>query len=565
MATYGRGQMLGSGINPESFKQDYSGFTRAAEIQAQGVSNLGASIGGVIKDFGEARKEQKKVEASNKASVKAIEAAITLGGSYGVSGVEETLRPFLDAYNDANLSSIEKAALLDEGKGMIPNVFGRFDAREADAIKRAQIDARNEPPMPTPLTYKRATNVPYGGGFLDDLLIGSDGEYYDEARNLVADMGAFARGESPEVYSGYSTFSDDLGSMTTPPVFMPGENPAANIDYASNLKTSSQTTGFPTNLNVPSFAPSIDAGRINAGRIDAVLDGGVLPPKQEIPQLERELGIDANERQNIQSRIRFDADKAEEEPVIITAEKLSELVAMGVRPKGSLNPDGTFSVTDFNTGSLQQGMTIESDGQGGVKIVQGALGKKELTEEQKKNTIRLRSQASANILRDIDTAIELIGESGGPLQRTAMAIYPGSAANALKKVLASLESSFAIEQLMTLRATGTTLGQVPQSQAEMLAQLMGPLGSEDAIGLRDDVLLKTLIDARQSYGALLNETMEAIPKNLRSDVDIVNRMLKGYRKERNLDGNDNKVPASGIPRSEEIEAIRKKYLTPPAQ
>ena len=133
--------MLGSGINPESFKQDYSGFARAAETQAQGMANLGASIGGVIKDFGEQKKEQNKVDAYNKASSKAIEAAITLGKSYEVSGVEETLSPFLKAYNDPNLSPIEKAALLDEGKAMIPNVFGRFDASQADAIKKAQLDA----------------------------------------------------------------------------------------------------------------------------------------------------------------------------------------------------------------------------------------------------------------------------------------------------------------------------------------------------------------------------------------------------------------------------------------
>ena len=137
--------MLGSGINPESFKQDYSGFTRAADIQAQGMADLGASIGGVIKDFGEAKKEQKKVDALNKASAKAIEAAITLGNSYNIDGVKETLSPFLELYNDPSLSPIEKAALLEEGKGMIPNVFGRFDARQADAIQMAQLNARNAP------------------------------------------------------------------------------------------------------------------------------------------------------------------------------------------------------------------------------------------------------------------------------------------------------------------------------------------------------------------------------------------------------------------------------------
>jgi len=134
--------MLGSGINPESFKQDYSGFARAAEIQAQGLANLGQSIGGAIQNFGEAKKEQKKVDAYNKASAKSIEAAITLGKSYGITAAEETLAPFLQSYNDPNLSPIEKAALLDEGKAMIPNVFGRFDQSQAAAIDKAQLLSR---------------------------------------------------------------------------------------------------------------------------------------------------------------------------------------------------------------------------------------------------------------------------------------------------------------------------------------------------------------------------------------------------------------------------------------
>ena len=142
MATYGSGQMLGSGINPESFKQDYSGFTRAAEMQAQGIASLGQNISGAIEGYGEAKKEQKKVDAYNKASAKAIESAITLGDFYKITGAESTLRPFLKAYNDPNLSPIEKAALLDEGKAMIPNVFGRFDQSQANAIQRAQINAR---------------------------------------------------------------------------------------------------------------------------------------------------------------------------------------------------------------------------------------------------------------------------------------------------------------------------------------------------------------------------------------------------------------------------------------
>ena len=65
--------MLGSGINPESFKQDYSGFARAAETQAQGMANLGANIGGVIKDFGEENKLRKKEQAEQNKQVKLAE------------------------------------------------------------------------------------------------------------------------------------------------------------------------------------------------------------------------------------------------------------------------------------------------------------------------------------------------------------------------------------------------------------------------------------------------------------------------------------------------------------
>jgi hypothetical protein len=163
MAAYGKGQMLGSGINPESFKQDYSGFSRAAEIQAQGLQNLGQSIGGAIQNYGEVKKEQKKVDAYNKASAKSIEAAITLGKSYGITAAEETLAPFLQSYNDPNLSPIEKAALLDEGKAMIPNVFGRFDQSQALAIDKAQLLSRGTSST-SPMSNAKLVEIAIPGG-----------------------------------------------------------------------------------------------------------------------------------------------------------------------------------------------------------------------------------------------------------------------------------------------------------------------------------------------------------------------------------------------------------------
>jgi hypothetical protein len=172
MATYGRGQMLGSGINPESFKQDFSGFANAAAIQAQGLSNLGTSIGGVIKDFGEAKLERKKIDAETKASRLGIESAIKLGDSLGFD-VKGMLSPVLAQMDDPNTTPMEAAALGREASSQIANVLNlgfkaqdqeiqkskliqdasykneqlKISQQNANSRAKAAIDAGNAPPQ----------------------------------------------------------------------------------------------------------------------------------------------------------------------------------------------------------------------------------------------------------------------------------------------------------------------------------------------------------------------------------------------------------------------------------
>lgn len=195
--------LISGQINPANYPQpDYSGVVNSAQMQAQGLANIGSSIAGVIKDYGQAKQEQKKVDAYNKASAKSIEAAITLGDSYGITGAEQTLRPFLSAYNDSNLSPIEKAAMLDEGKAMIPNLFGRFDKSQAMAIE----NARNAPPPPKQFGFTGSELRKTDKGDIY-VLTGNDGFDYDPKTRLpIYDLDAFGRGQSPEV------FSNQLGS-----------------------------------------------------------------------------------------------------------------------------------------------------------------------------------------------------------------------------------------------------------------------------------------------------------------------------------------------------------------
>jgi hypothetical protein len=546
MATYGRGQMLGSGINPESFKLDFSGFADAAATQAQGVANLGASIGGAISEVGDYFKKQKEDE-------KKVQKSLSVAKAIGdlIPGLQPTIKGSLDILNDKEIPLSQRTAEADAIADIlnlgINEVRNRqdFGLRErALGIQEAQFEAENAPPMPAPLTYKRVTNVPYGGGFLDDLLIGSDGQYYDEAGNLVADMGAFARGESPEVYSGYSTFSDDLGSIDTPLVVMPGENPAANID---------------------------------AKGIDAALDGGVLPPEEEIAQLERQLGIDENKRKEIQSsispkksRIRFDADKEElQDPVTITMEELNKLSASGVRAEGSLNPDGTFSVTGFKTGSLPQGMTIESDGQGGITVVQGAgVGAKT---EKAERAAKFEETRQTNFIIDkANEAEEIIDESistygAGTLIDMAKSAFPGTQEYKLKnQILPAIKDSIALSSLKQLKAASPTgasgLGSLTEKEGKRLENMYGVLDvGGDKVTLKNDIkrLKQTAFD--YIHGSK-SEREEALANGdiTKDQNDQVEQM---YR-EQILGVSAPKAPASSIPRSEEIEAIRKKYLTP---
>ena len=75
---YGQGQILGAGVDPRMFVQDYSGFTRAAEIQAQGMQNLGQGVAKGITQVGDYFKEQGEKKKQVKMASTQIEAVLKL-------------------------------------------------------------------------------------------------------------------------------------------------------------------------------------------------------------------------------------------------------------------------------------------------------------------------------------------------------------------------------------------------------------------------------------------------------------------------------------------------------
>jgi hypothetical protein len=464
MATYGRGQMLGSGINPESFKQDYSGFANAAAIRAQGLSNLGASIGGVIKEFGEVKKEQKKVDAYNKASAKAIEAAITLGGSYGITGAEETLRPFLEAYNDPNLSPIEKAALLDEGKGMIPNVFGRFDQSQAVGIQKAQLDAKNAPPIPESFGFTGSELKKTDKGNLY-VLKGNDGLDYDPKTKLpIFDLDAFGEGRPPEAWSGSSTFTDSLGNLNTPSAFLPGENPSDAINYANNLTGNTQTSGLPTNINVSRPAPFLLPSQIeSAANIETnPLLGSRNGDNRDLP------AIVAVNQADLQPRYITDKEKVEAGKVM-TQEQVVKLIEQGFKVSGTPSDDGGIFVTDIQSLAPQKGKETIFNRDGTVTIRDVSVGNKEERAENSKIDKAMALTQDLNLLEDRTQT--MAPGIAGAVGRVAAEQIPGTPQAGNKEIIDRVVATLTLENLQAMRnnsPTGAALGNVSDKDAGLM-------------------------------------------------------------------------------------------------
>jgi hypothetical protein len=165
MATYGRGQMLGSGINPESFKLDYSGMANAAATQAQGVADLGASIGGAISEVGDYFKKQKEDE-------KKVQKSLSVAKAIGdlIPGLQPTIKGSLDILNDKEIPLSQRTAEADAIADIlnlgINEVRNRQDVgfkERALNIQEAEALARN---APKPVVYDfEPVEIPaeYGG------------------------------------------------------------------------------------------------------------------------------------------------------------------------------------------------------------------------------------------------------------------------------------------------------------------------------------------------------------------------------------------------------------------
>jgi len=114
MAAYGRGQMLGMGIDPRLMTMDYSPFVDAAATTAQSNAALASSIGGTIKEgvqeYSDYKKMNSDINVAKKNASTMIDSAINLYGE-SAPGIRSTLETYKAEINNPNLSSYEQGMI----------------------------------------------------------------------------------------------------------------------------------------------------------------------------------------------------------------------------------------------------------------------------------------------------------------------------------------------------------------------------------------------------------------------------------------------------------------------
>jgi hypothetical protein len=133
----------GTQIRPELGNADYSGFARAAEIQGQAFANLGAQIGGAIKDYNE-KKEKKKLTkqgaellaglpGAEGIGITDVETAMVAIDSMG--GIDNALRA-LNAYQSGQASTAATRQATEQSASLFPT---QKELQEQNLLRQKQI------------------------------------------------------------------------------------------------------------------------------------------------------------------------------------------------------------------------------------------------------------------------------------------------------------------------------------------------------------------------------------------------------------------------------------------
>ena len=518
--------LLGSTVDPRLFVQDYSGFTRAADVQAQSMANLGGQIAGGIERYGEQKQERKKLEAGIKATVTGIESAIKMGESLGIRDIKSSLTPYLDKINDPNVSPIEAAAYAKEASNTISNALGfgmkanemgidkaRYEAGVAARI--AELQSSKWQPYDKEIAID-GQKVKVTGS-LDQF-----GQFKDINNNVYSSVAdAFSPSGQAEPPLADGAYPDGVPTDGTP-MDGPGVLPLDKQNKVPEPDINFDFNQFPSVSGDAKVAPKVVANIEAAGGVPVAKQPALrLPPGASIV-----------------------TDKTKGTFRAATPEEAQQRGAAA----GQINTE----TNQFFPINPPPGMTIESDGKGGFKMTQGSNvgAKAEAAKEAKEEAAKQEKQSTNQMFDMAAQVIEQIpnlpdNPIGAKVAEWFGKVVPGTAAGQVAEKLGSINANIAFGVMQNMRKaspTGAAAGTMTEKEWPLFWQQYGNLSAatnKDDLRNRSQNMTLKMFDAANGSP---DERRKAL-KEGKITPEQNAKVEEDYLKLRNR----MKIPESGIP------------------
>lgn len=454
--------MLGSGINPESFKQDYSGFTRAAEIQAQGLQNLGQSIGGAIESYGEMKKRQQEDERAVQKSKNVAKAIGDL-----IPDLKPAIQNSLTILDDKELPLSQRKAeaeaisdILNLGIGEIRNrqsmQLERGKMKAEKDYREAQLQAAKDAAI-KPTTYE-AVLEKIGDGYLS-YKKGSDGNKYDDFGNIITDMPAYAAGEPLEVYSAGK--GNVAPNVIDAGLNMPTFGPAGDVPVVYNANGEPMLLPAPVGtFDTPNPLIPIDPSVIDAG---IALNAGQAAPVVGEPP------ASIARRPELKSRI---IQSGEEIGSEMTMEQYNSLIAQGRNVRGKPLTNGNVFVTDMQPFPPREGTRTTVNRDGSIVTETIALDGKE---DKAQRAEAYKAGKATELMKDLNLlesgVTEMAPGIAGAAGRMIAEQVPATEQADRKAIIDRVKSTLTVAELQAMRnssPTGASLGNISNTDVGLL-------------------------------------------------------------------------------------------------
>jgi len=445
--------MLGSGINPESFKLDYSGMANAAATQAQGVANLGASIGGAISEVGDYFKKQAEDE-------KRVQKSLSVAKAIGdlIPELQPTIQGSLNILNDKEIPLSQRTAEADAIADILNLGINEVRNRQDIGLKERELGIREAQFMADNAPSQRAVNLQQG-----EISETIDGKAYKVPITFNPATGETRRLDGSIVGQGFQSADMidaglNLPMPTADQTAMPGDGTFP--DYG----TPAEAMVLPPRIDSAAIAAATEltGGRSDVSNVSPMPAG--TPMTTAIPKVDGlPIGM-SGALPNLPPGAT---------PIIV-----KDATIQSFRPA---TPEevalyGVNGQVDTATGKFfpvrpPSGMIIESDGRGGFKMVQGAGVKDEKAQRAEDSKVDKAMSLTQDLNLLEDRMQTMTPGIPGAVGRMVAEQIPASEQAQNKEIIDRVIATLTLENLQAMRnnnPTGASLGNVSDKDTGLL-------------------------------------------------------------------------------------------------